>query len=181
MESITTPKNWLDVWLHHRNVTYGCMQELLTNCLTNSVGKALLPFQKVICCCLLGLDMTCLPILKHVPFFDFFWGKVAHFLHDFHSSSFPYLAFEESNGEHNQLTTQQIQNSLGRTQTYVSGGGPRRCPGELNIHSLLRIGHTDFGGEQYVWSLLQVKNWMHAADLILFFYSSASLQHQKQV
>jgi len=94
---------------------------------------------------------------KTRPILRFFGGKVAHFLHDFHSSSFPYLAFEESNGEHNQLTTQQIQNSLGRTQTYVSGGGPRRCPGELNIHSLLRIGHTDFGGEQYVWSLLQVK------------------------
>jgi len=75
MESITTPKNWLDVWLHHRNVTHGCMQELLTNCLTNSVGKALLPFKKVICCCLLGLDMTCLPILKHVLFFDFLGGK----------------------------------------------------------------------------------------------------------
>ena len=122
MESTTTPKNWLDVWLRHWNVTYGCVQELPTNCLTNSVGKELLPFQKVICCCLLGLHVTCLPILKHVPFFDFLGKKIAHFLHDYHSSSFPYLAFEESNGEHNQLTTQQIQNLVGRTQTYALGG-----------------------------------------------------------
>ena len=91
---------------------------------------------------------------KTRPILRFLGKKIAHFLHDYHSSSFPYLGFEESNGEHNQLTPQQLQNLVGRTQTYVSGGGPRRCPGELKIHSLLRIGHTDFGGEQFVRSSL---------------------------
>lgn len=79
------------------------------------------------------------------PILRFLGAKVAHFLHDYHHDQIGHSVLDAPNGQHNQLTKDDITHLLGRIHH-----GSGRTPGLLEIVKILKIGHKDFLGKQFI-------------------------------
>jgi hypothetical protein len=82
-------------------------------------------------------------IFKGRPILRFLGAKIAHFLHDYHHEKIGHGVLAAPNGQHNQLSSQEISHFLHRIQH-------ARAFGLLKIIKILKLGHKDFSGSQYV-------------------------------
>jgi hypothetical protein len=83
-------------------------------------------------------------VFKGRPILRFLGAKIAHFLHDYHHEAFPHCQLDAPDGTHKQLTKQQINHLIHRIKP------PGRTAGALDIIKILKIGHKDFLGNQFI-------------------------------
>ena len=90
-------------------------------------------------------------VKEHTPL-KYLRKKIAHYLHDFHRPWFASFGLPPSNGSHKQLPGSDIRRLLRRVQHCHGhkGGGHGNDRAEIQVYSLLDIGHKDFFGDQFV-------------------------------